>query len=159
METNDSTWMQPVLSVVRHANPELFKAISAADWTVTVIDEPDDLLYLLPLVDFQDFTGLLNSLSRSDGVTGQNVPELPAVMRGNTWLNRPYISNRANGLDVPMAHFAAMVLVHEYAHHTGADTEPPAYAAGHAFAVEMGDPAITRDSDETLKSVQENDLP
>jgi hypothetical protein len=158
VETNDSTWMEPVLSVVRHTDPELFKAIRAAQWTVTVVDGPDDLAYLLPLVGFPDVMSLMKQLAVADGVTGQVVPELPAVMRGNTWLNRPYISDRANGLDVPLAHYAADVLIHEYAHHAGAATEPPAYAAGHAFALKMGDPAIARESDETLAFVQKNNL-
>jgi hypothetical protein len=159
VETNDSTWMEPVLSVVGHTDEGLFKAINAAQWTVTVVDKPEDLMYLLPLVGFPDVMSLLSSLSRSDGVTAQNMPEVQAVLRGNTWLNRMYINASAETIGVSPVHYAADVLVHEFAHHNGAYTEPPAYAAGHAFAMEMGDPAIARDSDETLKFVQENDLP
>jgi hypothetical protein len=156
MKTNDSAWMQPVLDVVKETDPELFAKIDAAGWTVTVIDMPDDLDYLLdnPQVNFISFMGLAYSLADANGVTVMNVPEMEEPLRGNTWLNRPYIEFQAQSLHVDPVRFAAFTLVHEYAHHAGADNEEPAYAAGRAFAVKMGEPAIVRSSDDTLAVVQ-----
>jgi hypothetical protein len=160
VKTNDSTWMQPVLDVVKSTDLDLFTKIHAAHWTVTVVDKPEDLMYLteVPGVDFAALLALESALSQADGVTGQKDPALPAVMRGNTWLNRLFITAKARNLGVPVEHFAADVLVHEFAHHAGASTEPPAYAASRAFAMEMGDAVIAKDSDDTLKLVQQHGL-
>jgi hypothetical protein len=155
MQTNDSAWMQPVLDVVKSTDPDLFAAIDSADWTVTVVDEPEDMEYLLPLLDFGNFMSLLFGLATADGVTVQDTPGVPPVLRGKTWLNRLQINDRADSLGVPAAHFAAETLVHEWTHHAGAHTEPPAYAAGIKFSREAGDAAIAEEMARTLAEVQE----
>jgi hypothetical protein len=154
MHTNDSTWMQPVLDVIKAADPDLFGKIDAADWTVTVVDEPDDLDYLLPKLDFGSYMSILSSLARANGVTVLNTPQAPAALRGRTWLNRSFISEEARSIKVPPFKFAAYTVVHEFTHWAGADTEAPAYAAGREFALKMSEPSIAKRSDQTLETVQ-----
>jgi hypothetical protein len=158
MRTNDSRYMQPVMSEIAHSDPETFRAMVADNgWYVTVIDRPQDLTVVAERVDPGAAYQLMRSLGSANAITVSPVESVPAKLRGQTWLNRPYIAEEAAETGVEAVKFAAMVLVHEWAHHLGELEEGPAYDAGIEFARKMGEPLIVANQHETKRQVAERE--
>jgi|ERR1700691_237633 len=159
IRTNDTRWLQPALSVIAGTDPDLFRQVQATDWTVTVVDAPGDLDKLRERVPFGTYAMIMSGLAHANAITVVNTPEVPPVLRGKTWINRANVNHDAEGNHVDTVRYLAYILAHEFAHKQGEYTEPPAYAAGRAFAVKMGDPAIVQMSDEVLARVEAREQP
>lgn len=162
MQTNDTEYIQRAMSVIAHADPELFKAIDTADWTVTVVDGPEDVLPLVKTAGPEIVAKLMESLAVANGVTlvlapGEQPASEEAPLIWNTWLNRPYINSEAESYGSSPAYYAAEVTVHEFAHHNGEMREMNAYDAGIAFARKMGKPEIVLTQERKKKIVAANE--
>jgi hypothetical protein len=144
------------MDVIARADPGLFKAMQADDWPVIVIDEPDDLLPLIPRVGFGQVLAMAEGLKRANGLTGLHTPDLPALLRGTTLINRGNLRPDAKASGYDETRYLAYTLAHEYDHHVHDSDEPEAYAAGKTFALKMGDQDIARGSDETEARVMRN---
>lgn len=147
MKTNDTRYMQQIMSVIAANDPDTFKAIEAADWQVTIVDTPRDLLSLAlnPNVNPFEIVMLMVDLSKATGITLIPREDTPpgGISAGNpTWLNRPYIEENAAISNVTGPEYGALTLVHEFTHHNGELEEGPAYDADIAFALKMGHLAL-----------------
>lgn len=138
MRTNNSAWIQPVMSLIAHTDPGLFRKIDASDWYVTVARGPDDLDPLLKRYGYGAAISLARVLDTAAGVTA----DLAEVAGRPTWLNVPGIEEDARYLGVTVTQYAAATLVHEWVHHDGENTEAPAYDRETEFSVRMGLPAL-----------------
>lgn len=145
MKTTDIKWLQPAMDVVAKTDPATWKRMDKADWTVHPVSDPSDLDGIDPWSALQ----LADELDSAFGVTVRSSRLAHPDVYRTTWLNVPMIENKArDDLKVPVAHFAADVLVHEFNHREGGD-ESDAFKAGTAFAQKMGDPSVASFSRET----------
>jgi hypothetical protein len=151
MKTNDTEYIQPALGIIAHYDPDTFKAMNAADWYISVVDEPDDLAPLIPHIGLGEAYGLVQSLSNANGVTivpNKGETDVPAwAARRPTWINRDNLREDAANGGFNEARYLAYTLVHEFVHHNGVQDEPTAYDAGKAFALRMGDTVLAQSAD------------
>lgn len=134
--------VEPALTVIERADPDLTVRIKAANWTVYAPWDADELLSEpLPL------HVLYQAADSLDSDFGLTVLE-PLSGKAVTWLNPRNIENQAEELNVPVTEFAANVLVHEFAHVEGAD-ERDAFAESTSFGLLQGQPAIAALSERT----------
>lgn len=147
---DDDKYTASALAVVKRYDPATYSRMdNDASWVLT------SELSVLPEVIQEDILG--GSGASAFGTTypvGSVNPELAV-----TFLNRDYVNEWADDYSVDRTYFAAAVLVHEFRHAhqkalDGSVAEPPAFAAGSAFAALLPNPSgarIKNLSDETVK--------
>ena len=143
---DDKVLVRALATVKKYDSATYARMDSDKQWVVT-----SDMSALPPVVQ----NDLLGTTAFGTTYPVGNVGADIAV----TFLNTEYIDEWADHYSVDRNYFAAAVLVHEYrhAHQTTRDArkaEPPAFAAGSAFAAKLPNPSgamIKALSDETEK--------
>jgi hypothetical protein len=147
---DNDTRVRDALAVVRKYDPATYQRMdNDASWVLT------SELSVLPEPVQNDLLG-----STAFGTTypvGSINPDIAV-----TFLNCDYVEEWADDYSVDRDYFAAAILVHEF-RHTHQRTldatvaEPPAFAAGSAFAAKLPNPSgarIKNLSDETVRQFQ-----
>lgn len=157
MHTNDSKWLQPVLSTIANYDPGLAAEIHQSDATITIVSDPWTMLMgLVTKLPMAMAQAMLQSMANASGLTvrppqdaaeAAETPELAPVY-GDVWLRRDAIEDSARSLGVSWEHFAAATLVHEWKHHNGYG-ETEGYDAGAEFARRMGDETLAKAEEDT----------
>lgn len=148
MISDNPGFTDPAMDVIRRTDPATWSRMNATPWHVHVIVKGDET----SITDYEDTYGaanafeLMQELEGAYGVTMWNRANTHPLQL--TFINVPGIRATAKRLKVPAADFLADVMVHEFAHDAGARTEPPAFAAGTAFALKLppSDAPIARES-------------
>ncbi len=132
MHSNDPGYTDPAMAVIRHYDPETYRAIAADDgWNVSTGDSP---------------------ASEEADATTEALP-LPRDKR-DTVLDPAEIERDADYIGIPAADYEASVLVHEYKHHIdGYVEEIPAYLESMRFDRRLPsyDQAILRYDQQALR--------
>ena len=137
-------------AVIAKYDPALYARMATDDWRVST-----DLMSALtwPGLNLGDFYGAMGSYGST--LTRKTTGETPSV-----FINPDVITEWSRPNRVPVALFAADIIVHEYRHVTdneGPDgnDEPPAFRASSAWAVKLPAPygaRIKALSDKTLRA-------
>lgn len=126
MISDNPSYTDPALQVIRAIDPALAARMNASKWWVftDLVHAPMDLAYVL----LREW---------NNGALGVTLSErTPMGFGGSTWLNVPLLGVAFARENIAVEDVVATTLVHEFVHHAlGYDAgEKPAYEAEIAFA-------------------------
>lgn len=156
MRTNNSRYMQEVLSTMANYDHELAAKIWNSDVVITVVDNPMQMLEdamkrrvqpMLAMALVQNMGGASGLTIRPDPRTKDIAPEMLPVS-GDIWLRSDAIEMEAEHADTTWQKSAVATLAHEWKHHEGYN-EAEGYDAGAAMARLMGEETMARHEEET----------
>lgn len=155
MRTNNSRYMQEVLSTMANYDHELAAKIWNSDAVITVVDTPEQMFEdalkrvqpMLAMALTQNMGGSSGLTIRPDPRTKDFAPEMLPVS-GDIWLRSDAIEMEAEHADTTWQKEAVATLAHEWKHHEGYN-EAEGYDAGAAMARLMGEETMARHEEET----------
>lgn len=149
MRTNNPSFINPAMDVIKGTEPVTYARMQHARWTVHVVSDMSDDSEL----ERFGFGDIMNFMI-ADGVTFSK----HAADWECTLINKDQAEKDAAWLHSTVPHYLATVLVHEFQHHLGKD-EVPAFNAGTRLAVELGDNEVARKSAEICEHARKGDYP
>ena len=154
MRTNNSRYMQEVLSTMANYDLELAAKIWNSDAVITVVDNPMQMLEdAMKRVQPMLAMSLVKHMGGASGLTIRPDPRIKDIapemlpVSGDIWLRSDAIEMEAEHADTTWQKSAVATLAHEWKHHEGYN-EAEGYDAGAAMARLMGEETMARHEEE-----------
>jgi hypothetical protein len=143
MKTDDPSWVNPALDIIRRADPGTYARMQASPWMIHVIATGREHSFLQFAGDrgIQGAYALAANLDESYAVT-------PLATEGGehtlnmTFVNKQGCVRESRTSGIPVAEFLASILVHEFSHNETLSDEKTAYDLEIAFDKKMGSAAM-----------------